>query len=423
MTSQHKGRRSVLVSTLSLGIVVGASASLSWGAPAPAVTAKPVVCPASPGVDGSSINLGIITATSGASSSSFTGFVEGATLRVDQQNAKGGVNGRKIKLTTYDDQGSGATQSSVATKAIQQDNQFGVIEASTVDTMMPVFKASNVPVVGLTNLPAHGTDRNVFGVTGAFSNAYTTTTLAKRLTSSGATKVAIVNHNSPGAQSAGGGMTAALALENIPLALRISDAPIGAYDATSTALRIKQSGADAVNAILTLDGAVSLIQALTQQGVKLKAFVPSGLSDPAVVAKAPAALEGAVGSTFGTVPVGVPGKPGLRTFANGMKAAGRNPYSVGAPIGFVAADTFIKGLQLAGKCPTREGFVSNLRKQTNITGAGMLPEAISYAPGLTPNGNPGHCSWYMTVQGGQFVPDAAPVCGKIIEVATGKIVG
>jgi len=42
---------------------------------------------------------------------------------------------------------------------------------------MPVFKASNVPVVGLTNLPAHGTDRNVFGATGAFAPLYTTTTI------------------------------------------------------------------------------------------------------------------------------------------------------------------------------------------------------------------------------------------------------
>jgi len=423
MASQRKGRRSVLVSTLSLGIVVGASASISWGAPGPAATAKPVICPETPGVTSTSINVGVITATSGPSSSSFTGFVEGARLRFAQENAKGGVNGRKINVTVYDDQGSGAQQSSVATKAIQQDNQFGVVEASTVDTMMPVFKASNVPVVGLTNLPAHGTDRNVFGATGAFAPLYTTTTTAHKLATSGSVSVAVVNHNSPGAQAAGAGIVAALPLENLPLALRISDAPIGAYDATSTALRIKQSGADSVDAILTLDGSVSLITALAQQGVKLKAFMPAGLSDPLVVAKAPAALEGAIGATFGTVPAGVAGRPGLRTFVNGMKVAGANPYAVGSPIGFVSADTFIKGLQLAGKCPTREGFVSNLRKQTKITGAGMLPEPISYAPGLTPNGNPARCGWYMTVKSGAFVPDAQATCGKLVEIATGKIVG
>ena len=180
MTSQHKGRRSVLVSTLSLGIVVGASASLSWGAPAPAVTAKPVVCPASPGVTSTSINLGVITPTSGPAVSSFTGFVEGARLRVAQQNAKGGVNGRKINITVYDDKADGSTQSSVANKAIQQDNVFGIVEASTVDTMMAIFKNANVPVVGLTNLPAHGTDSNVFGATGAFAPAYGNTGTVSR---------------------------------------------------------------------------------------------------------------------------------------------------------------------------------------------------------------------------------------------------
>ena len=422
MTSQHKGRRSVLVSTLSLGIVLGASASLSWGAPAPAVTAKPVVCPASPGVDSSSINLGIITATSGPAVSSFTGFVEGARLRVAQQNAKGGVNGRKINITVYDDKADGSTQSSAANKAILQDNVFGIVEASTVDTMMAIFKNSNVPVVGLTNLPAHGTDRNVFGATGAFAPAYGNTGTVARLKSGGATKIAIVNHNSPGAQAAGAAMVTAIPLEGLTLAVRIADAPIGTFDATSVALRIKNSGADGEYSVLTSDGGIAVANALKQQGVPMKAMILAGFSDPKVIAQAPAALEGAIGSTFGTVPTSVPGRPGVRTFANGMRAAGLNPDTVSGPIGFVSADTFIKGLTLAGKCPTREGFIDNLRKQTKITGAGLLPYPISYAPGVMPNGDPARCSWYLVVKDGKFVPDAQATCGKLIETATGRVV-
>lgn len=423
MASHHRRRRAVIAGGVGTALLLGGTATVAWGAPTPAPTTKAVACAPVPGVDAGSINVGIITPTTGPAVSSFTGFVEGARLRIAQQNAKGGVNGRKINVTVYDDKADGATQSSVANKAIQQDNQFGIIEASTVDTMMSIFKAANVPVVGLTNLPAHGTDRNVFGATGAFAPAYGNTGTAARLKAGGATKIAVVNHNSPGAQAGGAAMVTALPLEGLTLALRIADAPIGTFDATSVALRIKNSGADGEYSILTSDGGVAVANALKQQGVPMKAMILAGFSDPKVIAQAPAALEGAIGSTFGTVPTTVPGRPGVRTFANGMRAAGLNPDTVSGPIGFVSADTFIKGLQLAGKCPTRQGFIDNLRKQTKITGAGLLPEPISYAPGVTPNGDPARCSWYLVVKDGKFVPDAKATCGKLIETATGRLVG
>jgi len=419
--STSRGRTAVLVGGIAATMAVGLSATAAIAAPTPAPS-KAVACPSTPGVTPTAINVGIITPTSGPAVSSFTGFVEGAKLRIAQQNAKGGVNGRKINVTVYDDKADGSTQSSVANKAIQQDNQFGIVEASTVDTMMPLFKSQNVPVVGLTNLPAHGTDRNVFGATGAFAPAYSNTQQAARLKAGGATKIAVVNHNSPAAQAGGAGMVTALPLEGLSLGVRISDAPIGTFDATSVALRIKNSGADGEYSILTSDGGIAVANALKQQGVPMKAMMLAGFSDPKVIAQAPAALEGAIGSTFGTVPQGVQGRPGLRTYVNGMKAAGLNPDTVGGPIGFVSADTFVKGLTLAGKCPTRAGFVDNLRKQTKVDGAGLLPEPISYTPGVTPNGDPARCSWYLVVKDGKFVPDAKATCGKLIETATGKVI-
>ncbi len=69
-------------------------------------------------------------------------------------------------MTTYDDAANGATQVTVGNKAIQQDNMFGLISASTTDTMYPTLKAAGVPIVGLANVPAYTTDRNAFGNTG-----------------------------------------------------------------------------------------------------------------------------------------------------------------------------------------------------------------------------------------------------------------
>jgi len=416
-------KAAIAASGLSAAMLLAMTANAAGAATAkPVVPVKPVACAPSPGVDTTSIKVAVISPRTGASASNFAGFYEAAKLRMDQQNAKGGVNGRKIIVTSYDDQASGAIQSGVASKAIDQDGNFGIIEATTADTMFPTLKAANIPVVGLTNLPAQTTDRNAFGATGAFTTLYTSLGSAQKLKDLGASNVMVINHNSPGANSAGTAFLATTGLVGLTNASRIADAPIGAYDATSTALKFKASGADSADLILLVDGSVSVLSAFKQQGITPKGVLVAGLSDPATVAKAPAALEGATGSTYGTVAPGVPGKPGLRTYVNGMKAAGFNPYGSSAPIGFVSADTFLKGLSLAGKCPTRQGFIDQLRNQDNIAGAGLLPIPISYKPGLTPNGDPASCGWYMTVKAGTLVPDLKPTCAPIIEVATGKVV-
>jgi len=404
-----------------------ASTSGATATPTPKPTvAKPVVCATTPGIDESTIRIGLVSARTGASAPFYAGFNEAAKLRFDQENAKGGVNGRKFVTYQYDDQATGSVQSVVITKALAQDDVFGIIEASTADTMFPVLSQSNVPTIGLSNLPAQGTDRNAFGVTGAFSPAYANTSGARRMADAGITKLAVINHNSPAAQAAGNGLAVTAPLEGMSIAVRIADAPIGIYDATSTALRIKQAGADGVNTILLVDGGVAVMSALKQQGLSigngLKGALISGLTDPVTITKAGPAVEGAIGSPQGTVPVGVPNRPGLRTYTNGMKAAGLNPYGPNPPLGFASADTMIRGLKLAGKCPTRASVIDQLRAAKSITAGGLLPEPINYNPGLTPNGDPARCIWYITVKNGQMVPDAKATCGKILEVSTGKVV-
>ena len=100
---------------VSTALAAGASASVllsvvatsAMAAPAPAPKATAATnasCPAAPGVTPTSISLGMIDSVTGPASTTFLGSKEAAQLRVDQENAKGGVYGRKIKLITYDDE-------------------------------------------------------------------------------------------------------------------------------------------------------------------------------------------------------------------------------------------------------------------------------------------------------------------------------
>ena len=427
MLTTRKARRSTAVA-------VGASASLlmafaangAMAAPTPAPSkASNASCPATPGVTPTTINLGWIGSKTGPAATTYIGSSEAAQLRIDQENAKGGVNGRKLVLKVYDDATNPSTQISQAQKALG-DNVFGLTAHTSTVSMYPTLKEANVPVTGFNN-PQFGTDRNAFGVTGVSTASKPTiasTGLLEKMKAMGATKLAIINHASAGATAAQNGLANILPfVPGLSMVLRISDSPQGAHDATSEALRIKNSGADGVSYSGFIDGGISLAQALKQQGVVLKSLNIVGLSDPAVLRTSQGALEGALGTTYGALPIGVNVRS-VKTFASAMKAAGLNPYAPAAPLGYVGADLLIKGLKAAGKCPTRASFIDNLRKVTNYDGAGMIPQKVSFVPnGIMPNGNPPTCGWYSIAKGTELVPDAKATCGgKFIDTTTGKVI-
>jgi branched-chain amino acid transport system substrate-binding protein len=422
-TFHHSRTSTALAAVVSSSVLVALMANGAVAAPKP--VANNSACPSTPGVTPTTVNLAWIGPKTGAAAANYTGSAEAARLRIDQENAKGGVNGRKLTLTVYDDKASASDQISAVQKALQQDNIFAITAQTSQTAMYPTLKDQGIPVTGFSN-PAFGTDRNAFGTTGATTSsipAYANTTVLEKLKSMGVTKIANINHVSAGA-SASGNATAGL----IPLvggltqALRISDEPQGTHDATSTALRIKNSGADGAILVGYIDGAISIMQALKQQGVSLKGVSIVGLSDPVSLKAANGALDGALGTNYGTVPVGV-SRASVRTFTNAMKAAGLNPYNSSAPQGYAGADLLIAGLKVAGKCPTRQSFINGLRNVTKWDANGLIPEKINFkGPGIMPNGNPAICSWFMIAKGTELVPDSKPTCnGKILDTATGKV--
>ncbi|MDD2859203.1 MAG: ABC transporter substrate-binding protein [Candidatus Nanopelagicales bacterium] len=427
MSRKFTSRGAVAVTGgLTSALVLALAVNSAGAAPTPAPTSKAnanAACAPSEGITPSTITLGFFSPKTGPAAANFAGGEAAARLRVAQENAKGGVNGRKIVLIGYDDQANGQTQTTMATKALQSDKVFGIIMTSATDSAFPTFKTNNVPVTGF-NVLAMANDRNTFSVVGPTAPTIISTAPLERLKQAGVANVALISHNSP---SAAAGMTNTS--KSIPAsgtglnqALLITDEAQGAHDATSTALRIKNSGADGAYMSMFVDGVVSIAQALKQQGVSLKGSMGAGLVDPAVIAKAAGPLEGMIGTTYGTIPAGVPGAAGMRTYINGMKAAGLNPYGATAPVAFAAADLMIHGLKLAGKCPTRASFVDNLRKVTSYNAAGMMPQTVSFQPGVTPMGNPNRCSWFVVIKNGVPVPDPKATCGKLVDTTTGKVV-
>ncbi|AZV92893.1 ABC transporter substrate-binding protein [Kerstersia sp.] len=85
---------------------------------------------------------------------SFLGEPEARTLKmlVDDINAKGGVQGEKIKLVAYDDGGDPNKARTFATRLIEDDEVVAVIGGTTTGTTMsiiPVVEEAGVPFISL----------------------------------------------------------------------------------------------------------------------------------------------------------------------------------------------------------------------------------------------------------------------------------
>jgi branched-chain amino acid transport system substrate-binding protein len=98
------------------------------------------------------IRIGAVLSVSGPAS--FLGDPEKKTLEiyVDAINAKGGVNGEKLKLIVYDDGGDANNARTFATRLVEQDKIAAMVGGTTTGStlaMIPLFEEAKIPFISL----------------------------------------------------------------------------------------------------------------------------------------------------------------------------------------------------------------------------------------------------------------------------------
>nr|WP_237702733.1 MULTISPECIES: ABC transporter substrate-binding protein [Protofrankia] len=89
----------------------------------------------------------------------------------------------------------------------------------------------------------------------------------------------------------------------------------------------------------------------------------------------------------------------------------QSPVQDSAVFGWLSADMFLRGLEAAGPCPTRPGFIQGLRGVRAYDGGGLLPAPIDLA---TNRGKAANCYDFVRVSddGSRFLPlDPVVRCG------------
>ncbi len=379
------------------------------------------------GVTKNSVKLGFIGSETGVASPNFQDTGKACQARVDAQNAKGGVNGRKIDLQAVDDASSGANLTA-AQDLVKNRHVFAVVNNSSFAFLSYRFLLDQgVPLIGGGfdgNYYSQKGNENIIDAGGngspppegiIFTNG---TDVAKTL---GATKIGSVGYGVSPSSSGVAKDTqkyAAKASGLKPVYLNTS-VDFGTTDVGPIVLGLKNAGADAV--YLPLDGNTNLAiaQGLQQNGVHMKAvLMASGYGQ--------AMLDSPITKTLDSVdvvsqiykPAELKNDSAVKQFRSDLKkyAGITGVPDYGAYTGYIACDLAITGLEQAGKNPTSQGFIDGLHQLGTYKAADLTCQPLDISLenfGKTPTKS---CQYFVTFKNGKFVVmnKGKPIFGKLV---------
>jgi branched-chain amino acid transport system substrate-binding protein len=418
------------VATLAIFVAAGCGSS-SKGTSAPttasggstATTAGGSNTASAKGITPTSVTMGFVYDLTGIASSTFADAIDGAQARVAAQNASGGVNGRTIKIVSADTTSTPTGANTAAQTVIQEKGAFAVVETSAL--FFGAYKPLQQQGIPVTGSSLDGPEwyqqpnTNMFNIEGTSSPLYPAyATEGQFWKSIGVTKVSLVASDTPSSTSAVASSKASILAAGLQTCAD-TVVPLGGVDFTATALNIKKAGCNAAECSCVLSSSLAMATAIQNQGLTMPVEFAAGPSQG--VLDSPAASKAATGAYF-PAQIFYSG-PHYTSFTNSLKQYDSS-YKGGIPDlglidGWMTADLFIKGLQLAGQNPTRSSFISNLRPVTNYNAGGLKTTDATFTPfGVAPATG---CFLYVKFDGTAFnnyPANGQPLCGPLVKAST-----
>lgn len=366
-----------------------------------------------PGVTDKDVTVGLVNPSSGSFGAQFGPYVDGVKARIYIANKAGGVNGRKIRLVVKDDAGD-PTRAKAAFEQLADSDVFGIIAGTFwIDTAAPDLAAKGIPITGWGFTPSYKKYPNMFPEGPAVAvtdETVSADTIAQFARARGATKLASLAMADPFGPPAI--RVNAKAFEKLggEEVLSVLDLPLENPDFTAIVQRIKDSGADFINAGFNQQVLVQFAKAMAQAGIRPKvAMLGQGYQQDILEALGSAAEGLTFSMEFAPFELKLPAH---KQYLKGLaKVAPGEPRGIQSMVGWLGAEAFLKGLEVAGEKPTRESFITNLR-QVHDYDAGGLVGQFDYS---TIQSSTQQCYFFVTVANGKFVPDGKKAkCGKIL---------
>jgi branched-chain amino acid transport system substrate-binding protein len=148
--------------------------------------------------DSGPIKIAVVDARSGQLSSLGDWEWKGAKLAVDEWNKKGGIDGRKIQIKSFDDQGDPTTGTNLARKIASEKYiaMIGTAESAVTIAMAPVLKQSEIPNITSGQADALVEQKSEFlFLNGPTSTTYDTTLAKYLIQDKGYKRIAMITNN------------------------------------------------------------------------------------------------------------------------------------------------------------------------------------------------------------------------------------
>jgi branched-chain amino acid transport system substrate-binding protein len=217
------------------------------------------------------IKVGLVAALSGQSAKSGEAITRGLSIAIDEINAAGGINGRKIELISRDDESNPGKGLLAARELVQREKvaaMFGGLDTPVSLAIVPFANQSKVPFVGVwaagTNITRNGAaDNYVFRVSAV--DAYVGEALVDYAIKHGAKKPGMILINNPWGESNEHALHDALKKHNMTAAgvEKFQDADV---DVVPQLTRLKQAGADTLFLVANVAPSSQVVKSLERMG-------------------------------------------------------------------------------------------------------------------------------------------------------------
>jgi len=380
-------------------------------APGPATGCEP-----SPGVTADEVTLGLLYPDTGNAASLFNPFRAGVDARLGVANAAGGVHGRKISYIWRDDESTPAVNLSSARELVEHDQVFGILESSSAAAgSADYLHRTGVPVTGTSPEGIWSYYDNMFSYSHMIADGSAISTWGDFVAEKGGAR-AVIALSTFSTASIDFADELRVSLESAGVTVVGTVDATGPIDLKDMGERIRASGADTLVGTVTGAAFGQVVLAARAADVPLKVIL------------SPTGYDQGLLDLFRTILADVyvfvdyqpfeMDTPAHRTFLAAMTEYApylQPPSKQAALAGWISTDMFLRGLEQAGPCPSRERFIAGLRAVRDYAADGLLPEPLDLTESF---GHVGRCYTFLQVSpdGTRFqVVDPAPRCGRRLE--------
>jgi branched-chain amino acid transport system substrate-binding protein len=368
------------------------------------------------GVTDTEIKVGSITAKTNPLGGNYGSLNDGIKAYFDFMNAKGGIYGRHLVLSSERDDQMGQNQTE-AEALVSQDGVYAAFIATLLYTGAKTLAQAGIPTYGWNINGEWAGPTNFFPNNGALCFTCGGRQLPWMVRDAGRHRVAVLGYNVPQSQDCVKGDVKSFDYYGKDVGAQIvyndSSLQFGQTDFSAQVDQLKKKKVDFVTTCMDFNGAYGLLKEVVRQGLRKQiTFHHPNLYDQQFVQKANGIFEGDY-----VVPqfLGLEQTPHIQAqkdFFDYAKAHNSNVNELYTQ-GWIAAKQFVDGLKAAGPDFTRANLINAWNKQKAYSADGWLvpidwtkqhndPTPDTYPWKIR---SPWDCFNPERVHNSQFVPD------------------